>query len=46
MINVAFFGEAMQELDGDNSIRFGGDVYNTAVYFKRLQLKNTKVGLS
>lgn len=43
MINVAFFGEAMQELSGDNSIRFGGDVYNTAVYFKRLQLKNTKV---
>ncbi|MCG9709441.1 MULTISPECIES: sugar kinase [unclassified Pseudoalteromonas] len=36
MIKIAFFGEAMQELNDEHVLRFGGDVYNTAVYFKRL----------
>jgi 2-dehydro-3-deoxygluconokinase len=36
MINIVFFGEAMIELNPENILRFGGDTYNSAVYFKRL----------
>ncbi|MFC3032691.1 sugar kinase [Pseudoalteromonas fenneropenaei] len=36
MTNWVFFGEAMQELNPAQQLRFGGDTYNSAVYFKRL----------
>ena len=44
MINIVFFGEAMQELSPDNEVRFGGDTYNTAVYLKRLLWRSAEVG--
>ena len=43
MISIAFFGEAMHELSEQQTTRFGGDTYNTAVYLKRLLLNRANV---
>ncbi|WP_405629969.1 sugar kinase [Pseudoalteromonas sp. Ld20] len=43
MIKIAFFGEAMRELSLNNTLCFGGDTYNSAVYLKRLLMSRAEV---